>query len=75
MVFQKICFGHTANKIIKKSVHFLELSLDQVVFSEVTEWFNDENATSLALSSSELIFGLNRKNQRSSEIFKTCSFI
>ena len=46
------------------------------IFSEVIKWFNDENATSFALFSSELIFGLNndRKNQSSSEIVKKFDF-
>ena len=46
------------------------------IFSEVIKWFNDENATSFALFSGELIFGLNndRKNQSSSEIVKKFDF-
>ena len=46
------------------------------LFSEVIKWFNIENATSFAPSSSELIFGLNseRKNQSSSEIVKKLDF-
>ena len=46
------------------------------LFSEVIKWFNIENATSFAPSSSELIFGLNnkRKNQSSSEIVKELDF-
>ena len=45
-------------------------------FSEVIKWFNVENATSFAPSSSELIFGLNndRKNQSSSAIVKKLDF-
>ena len=41
-------------------------------FSEVIKWFNIENATSFAPSSSELFFDLNndRKNQSSLEIVK-----
>ena len=47
-----------------------------MVFSEVIKWFNVENATSFAPSSSELIFGRNndRKNQSSSAIVKKLDF-
>ena len=46
------------------------------MFSEVIKWFNVENDTSFAPSSSELIFGLNseRKNQSSSDIVKKLDF-
>ena len=45
-------------------------------FSEVIKWFNVENATSFAPSSSELIFGLNNdiKNQSSLPIVKKLDF-
>ena len=47
-----------------------------MVFSEVIKWFNVENATSFAPSSSELIFGRNndRKNQSPSAIVKKLDF-
>ena len=46
------------------------------IFSKVIKWFNIENATSFAPSSSELIFDLNndRKKQSSSEIVKKLYF-
>ena len=46
------------------------------MFSEVIKWFNVENDTSFAPSSSELMFGLNseRKNQSSSDIVKKLDF-
>ena len=46
------------------------------MFSEVIKWFNVENDTSFAPSSSELIFGLNseRKNQSLSDIVKKLDF-
>ena len=45
-------------------------------FAKVIKWFNVENATSFAPSSSELIFGRNndRKNQSSSAIVKKLDF-
>ena len=46
------------------------------IFSKVIKWFNIENATSFAPSSSELIFDLynDRKKQSSSEIVKKLYF-
>ena len=46
------------------------------MFSEVIKWFNVENDTSFASSSSELMFGFNseRKNQSSLDIVKKLDF-
>ena len=63
-----------AHRQLSKSLILLFCLLN--IFSEVIKWFNVENATFFAPSSSELIFGLNndRKDQSSSAIVKKLDF-